>query len=181
AILSVRLAKDRELRAFVDRGRALLAADLAELALRPGELQRGSGTLRLVAEAGEREGLERAAEADPAWLGRWLEPRELAEVEPLVNCERLAGAYLSEEGYAVDADAYVTALLHDAAGSGATVSLGEGAVEVEAPASGEVAVRTPRRIVRADRLVVAAGAWSGMLPGLQPLDVHPVRGQMLRL
>ncbi|MCB1056291.1 MAG: glycine oxidase ThiO [Acidobacteria bacterium] len=32
----------------------------------------------------------------------------------------------------------------------------------------------------AERLVVAAGAWSGSIPGLPPLPLEPVRGQMLR-
>ncbi|HEX3127128.1 MAG TPA: FAD-dependent oxidoreductase, partial [Thermoanaerobaculia bacterium] len=33
----------------------------------------------------------------------------------------------------------------------------------------------------ADLLVMAAGAWSGHIPGLPPLPVRPVRGQMLML
>lgn len=53
----------------------------------------------------------------------------------------------------------------------ARVEVGSGGVRVSGP-SGERSAAS---------LVVAAGAWSGAIPGLPPLPVRPVRGQMLRL
>ena len=36
-------------------------------------------------------------------------------------------------------------------------------------------------VVRADRVVVAAGAWSGAIEGLPRIPLRPVKGQILRL
>lgn len=51
---------------------------------------------------------------------------------------------------------------------------------VEVSSSG-VTVDTPQGTFAAARLVLAAGAWSGGIPGLPALPIRPVRGQMVRL
>ena len=47
--------------------------------------------------------------------------------------------------------------------------------------SGNLVIRTDRGTLRAGRVLVAAGAWSGQIAGLPDVPVSPLRGQMLRL
>lgn len=92
----------------------------------------------------------------------------------------LEGAFLSDAGFMVDTQAYVSALIHDVGRAGGEVRLGESVLDVTSSATG-VQVRTSTGSVSADRLVVAAGAWSGVIGTLAPLPVKPIRGQMITL
>ncbi|MDQ3632607.1 MAG: FAD-dependent oxidoreductase, partial [Actinomycetota bacterium] len=53
--------------------------------------------------------------------------------------------------------------------------------EVTAVLPGEGVEIEARQIVRAARVVVCGGAWSGAIPGIPAVPVRPVKGQTLRL
>ena len=64
--------------------------------------------------------------------------------------------------------------------AGVTISYGYEVERVEKTGSG-VRVHSQGDTREAELLILAAGAWSGRIPGLPPLPVRPVRGQMLLL
>lgn len=74
-----------------------------------------------------------------------------------------------------------TAALATACRRAGVVLSEEFAVETVETGAGDVRVSGPAGERSAASLVVAAGAWSGVISGLPPLAVRPVRGQMLRL
>jgi glycine oxidase len=176
AIPSVRLLEDPELHRFAAAGADRLAEDLDALeGTRP--LRRGRGVLRLVEHEEQRATLERAAERGGFEPGRWLDLEELVESEPVLRGGRLLGAYAGDDGYVVDTDAYLDAMLRDLGRSGVEVSLGESVLSVSHQ-NGAASVVTDKREIRAEGVVLAAGAWSGTIPGLPRLPVRPLRGQM---
>ena len=124
-------------------------------------------------EAGVR-GLRRAMAED----ARWLDQRELADLEPAL-AHALGGVLHPLDG-AVD-----NVRLHDAirlvvdrhprisVSADSVVQIGWSSSRVQARGrSGTAYV--------AERVVLAAGAWSNAIPGLpRPIPVQPVRGQMI--
>ncbi len=67
--------------------------------------------------------------------------------------------------------------------AGVTISYGFEVERVERTrrSGGGIRVSSHGDTREAELLILAAGAWSGQLPGLPPLPVRPVRGQMLLL
>ncbi len=177
AIPSVRLLEDPDMLAFTSAGREALTEDVA--ALGAGGLRRGGGILRPMADDKARLALEAKAGARAqGWLGRWAPVDEVVALEPALAGAPIAGAFVNDEGFMVDTDAYLTALLHDVAARGGEVRLSEAALHIS-DSEGGVEVRTISGTLKADLLLVAAGAWSGVLPGLPALPVKPQRGQMM--
>jgi len=85
------------------------------------------------------------------------------------------------DDHAVDPRLVVAALARAAERAGAVLRPGAEVVEVRA---GEGVVVAGGELVRAGRVVVAAGPWSGALPGVPEdarVPVRPVKGQSLRL
>ncbi|GAA1257152.1 glycine oxidase ThiO [Sphaerisporangium rubeum] len=178
---SVRLLADPVMLGFAEAGRKQLLADLDELTGNdPGRLRTEAGVIRVVRTPQHREELETAAAGHPGYLGEWLEGERLTATEPLLSIAKIHGAYFDPTGLVMDADGYVTLLQQAAVAAGAQLRLGTQVFGVESSASG-VQLRTQDGAIEADRVVVAAGAWSGAIPGLTPLPVRPLRGQMLRL
>lgn len=180
AIPSVRLLGDPEMRAFASASKPFLTRELDELGAKDGGLRRGQGVLRLAADAKGKEQLDRQASEAAEWMGRWVAPDELVALEPAMRGTKALGAYLDEAAHMVDTHAYLNALLADVGARGGTLKLGHGAIGVTEE-SGKVRVRTAHEELVADRLVVAAGAWSGTIPGLSPLPLKPMRGQMMTI
>lgn len=175
-IPSVRLLDDPPMRAFTQAAKPVLTEELA--AVGAAGLRRGEGILRPMPDEAARRALEAKAAEHPSWLGRWAPLAEVVELEPALRGATFAGAFLSDEADLIDTHAYVGGLLADAAQRGARIRLGVGARQLSETASG-VEVLTSEGALTCDRLVVAAGAWSGQLPGLPPVPVKPQRGQML--
>ncbi|XXF76932.1 FAD-dependent oxidoreductase [Myxococcaceae bacterium GXIMD 01537] len=175
-IPSFRLLDDPELLAFARQGWRVLSEDLSSLG--DAALRRGSGILRVAMDDKGRKAMEDKAASVPGWLGRWVGPEEVAALEPALAGAQIAGAYAHDDAFMVDTEAYLNSLLQDLPGRGVDVRLGESAVGVTEEA-GRVRVRTERAELLCDRVVVAAGAWSGAVPGLPPLPVKPQRGQMM--
>ena len=107
----------------------------------------------------------------------WLEPGDVHERWPSAAPECVGALFAPEDG-AVDPQALTRALLADARRLGA--ALVTTPVEELRIADGRVTgVRAAGSTVAAERVVLAAGAWSPRLKGLpRELPIEPVRGQM---
>ena len=139
-----------------------LAEELASLDDGP-SLRRGQGVLRVAMDAKGRDALGQKATNHPEWLGTWMDAARVVELEPALEGTPILGAFVTEQGFMVDTEAYLNALLHDLHRKGVRVRLGEGARAVT-EVDGGVEVRTENETHRAGRLVVCAGAWSGASP-----------------
>ncbi len=177
---------------------ALLGLNLAGMALWPefeGELRaaagvdtgyRESGALVVAADRDDGEELRRL-HAFQRSLGldvEWLTGRESRRLEPGLS-PRVSGGIHAPQDHQVDPAAAVRALARALTAAGGELEEGVGAVELEVADDAVVGVRSDALgSVRADHVVAAAGAWSGLLPGL-PEDarppVRPVKGQILGL
>lgn len=179
AVPSVRLLADPELLEFARAGAEELDRDLQRLPSGR-SLRRGEGVLRLVKDQQQRDRFETDAQSHRGWLGSWVPGEDLPRLEPALERTPVAGAFSSGEGYVVDAGGYVDAVLQSALDNGVELSFGRPATSVdELELTTEIA--TPDGPVVCDRYVVTAGAWSGMIQGLPPLPVRPLRGQMVVL
>ncbi len=149
---------------------------------RPVEFER-LGTLEVATTADEKARLDRSA-AELAANGveaRWLAPPALADLEPKLGSHAIGGLQIPL--HAVVHVPNLTAALVDAAvRRGAVFSTGVAAARLSADGAG-IAVHTASEVIRANRVVIAAGTWASNLvpPGSSPLPVRPVRGQLLYL
>ena len=130
-------------------GALLLAADAAELEVMAG---RATGDLKLV---GADEARALVPLLGPAVGGLWS-PRE-AHVDNRALAEALAIAVLK---------------------AGGTILPNEPGVRIEWRGERAVGVLSPYRRYDADMILVAAGAWSGLLDGI---PITPVKGEVIAL
>ena len=111
---------------------------------------------------------------------RWLSGPQAAELEPALT-SRIPAAILSPEDHQVDNRAVVLALADACRAAGVEVREGAEVVAVEGGAAPSVVLAGGDRL-EARAVVVAAGARSGHLAGLDPAPpVRPVKGQALAL
>jgi glycine oxidase len=114
----------------------------------------------------------------------WMTAAETRQREPhLVG--KLAGAMFSPQDHQVDNRKVALALRHAAEGAGAVINEHR-PVEAISARSGRVTgiVLDDGTQVAADRVVLAAGAWSRSIKGIPPEllpPVRPIKGQMLAL
>ncbi|TVP53540.1 MAG: glycine oxidase ThiO [Gemmatimonadales bacterium] len=145
---------------------------------------RESGKLRLALSVRERGLLEQRREwASARGLhARWFEPAELREKEPGLSLS-VQGALLIEEDFRVDNRRLAEALVEAAREAGVRIQSGVEVEAIEHRGGRVLGVRTAEGdSISGDRVLIAAGAWSGALQGLpRPIAVTPVRGQMLAL
>ena len=125
-----------------------------------------------ISEAGVR-GLRGAMSAD----AHWLDARDLHQLEPALS-HGLGGVFHAHDG-AVDNVRLHEALLA-AVRADSRITLVEDTI-VDVNMRGSVTAAGQRGATYgADRLVIAAGAWSRVIAGLpRPIPVEPVRGQMI--
>ena len=114
----------------------------------------------------------------------WLSAAETRRREPHL-ATRLAGAVWSPEDHQVDNRKLAAALRVAAEAAGATIRAHHEVKEIAVAGSRVTGVvLADGRAVAADRVVLAAGAWSrgiaGLAPELRP-PVRPIKGQMLAL
>ncbi len=169
------------------------AAELAGASETESEL-RGGGTLIVARDADEAEALERelALRAELGLEVVRLRPSEARRMEPaLAPTLRLAAVVPAEQS--VDPRWVVAALARAARAAGAELreqapvtglaGAGAGAGAVRAGSAGRLGrvggvIVDGREELRAASVVIAAGAWSGVLAGA---PVRPVKGQIMRL
>jgi glycine oxidase len=143
---------------------------------------RAQGTLLVARDRDEAEALERelALRARFGLRAERLRPSQARRLESaLAPTVRLALDV--PDDHAVDPRLVVAALARAAERAGAVLRPGAEVVELR-PGTG--AVLRDGEVVRAGRIVVAAGPWSGALPGVPEdarVPVRPVKGQSLRL
>ena len=143
-----------------------------------------SGALAVARNAAEDAALATLAEA-AAELGEPTAEMPLAEARrrvPDLAPDVARVLHLPGDHRVNNVDA-CDALLEAVTRRGVAVHAGTAVERIDAPDDGPVrlAVRggDGERQVEAEALLVAAGAWSGSLPGLPALPVVPVRGQMM--
>lgn len=112
---------------------------------------------------------------------QWLDSKELIAFEPAVSPDVSGGVFISGQGF-VAATALVKALVQSARLQGATFESPAEVVRVT-PGTAAIDVRADDRTLSFDRVVVAAGTWSGRIriDGASPIPVRPIRGQLLQL
>ena len=142
-----------------------------------------SGTLEVALDTGAVDHLT-ASRARLEQLGvacQWLDATELRQLEPAVTPAALGGLVIAQHGY-VGVGTLIAALLQSARLAGAVF---ESPTDVAAlnPHGQAVEIRIGTRKMQADRVVVAAGSWSGQvrMAGAPSLPVRPVRGQLLHV
>ncbi len=106
----------------------------------------------------------------------WLEPADVAERFPATA--PCLGAMFAPEDGAVDAPALARALLADAKRLG-TRTFASRVNRINTILGRVTGVEIPAGKIKAEHVVIAAGAWSTQIEHLpRPLPVEPVRGQM---
>src|SRR5262249_55714036 len=114
----------------------------------------------------------------------WLSGRECRRLEPGLATACAGGVRVASEAQ-VDPRRLAAALADALAASGGELRTSAEVVEANRAGDRIVGVVTADgREVRADRIVVAAGCWSGSaawLPSEVAVPVRPVKGQILRL
>jgi glycine oxidase len=158
----------------------LSEASGAEIALRP------TGTLLLARDADEEAELDRQAEFRGS-LGldvRRLRPSAARELEPAL-APTLRAALEAPGDHSVDPRAVLAALREACAAAGVRIREGAPLAGLEHDGSNlQAAVLAGGERLSAGAVVLAAGPWSGRLPGLPDgagVPVRPVKGQLLRL
>jgi glycine oxidase len=142
------------------------------------------GTLEVARDEDHAERLRASGEA----LARkridttWFEGGALAAEEPLLGPGAIGGLFVPCHGFVGAAD-LTSALLDAAASRGASVRPSSRVSRIEPAEGNRVRVLTDGETLHADRVVLAAGSWSGGIEvaGADTLPVRPVRGQLLHL
>lgn len=140
-----------------------------------------SGTFVVAADDAEEVALEEMAAAAQR-LGEPVEEAPMAEVfsqVPDLRPESRRAILLAGE-HRVDNVRFCAALAEAAGRAGVELRRGTTVHAAERTAGG-VRLTTSDGTLEVERVVLAGGAWSGRIAGVEPLPVQPVRGQMLRL
>ncbi|QMU73702.1 glycine oxidase ThiO [Streptacidiphilus sp. P02-A3a] len=146
---------------------------------------RACGTLAVALDADDRAEL-RELHAFQQRLGleaQWLTGRECRRLEPML-APSVRGGLLVTGDHQVDGRRLGTALLAACAGAGVALHPSR-AAELTVERGRATGVRAEDgTLLTAGQTVLAAGSWSGELPGIPAearLPVRPVKGQILRL
>jgi glycine oxidase len=176
ALLALNLASARAYPAFV--------AELEEESGRPAGY-RPTGTLSVALDADDRTALREllAFQGELGLESSWLSAREARGLEPML-APAVSGALHVPGDHSVDNRLLAAALLVAADRAGADIWRCR-ANEVLCSGGRAIGVRLDDDgVLSAGTVVLAAGCWSGTLPGLPDAarpPVRPVKGQILRL
>jgi glycine oxidase len=109
-----------------------------------------------------------------------VDAAQIHDLDPFITPEALIGLLVPDQGVVVPTS-LSRAIAAAAANKGAKFQ--KARVERLAKNDRDFLVETSGNSIRAGRVVLAAGSWSGHLPiaGLPPVPVRPVRGQLLHL
>jgi glycine oxidase len=147
---------------------------------------RRCGTLAVALDADDRAEL-REVHAFQQRLGlttEWLTGRECRRLEPMLAPDVRGGTLVAGD-HQVDPRRLGAALVEACRRTGVTLHRSRAATVLTDDGRGAVGARAEDgTVIHADRTVLAAGSWSGEVPGLPPearLPVRPVKGQVLRL
>lgn len=111
----------------------------------------------------------------------WLNGAAAKEMEPFLNPRTAAGVFSAKDGQ-VDNRLATAALRVALEMTGARLHEGVDVMGLDVQAGRVTGIVAGDRVVPADTVVLAAGAWSRLLPGqASPPPVRPIKGQMLSL
>jgi len=132
------------------------------------------GILQVALSAKGVKGLRKGALA----TSRWLDSRELAELEPALS--HGIGAILNPDDGAVDNVVLLDTLQRLASWSVRIESVQDFVTEIHAATDSCTAKTAARATYGSQRVVLAAGAWAGQIPGARfARAVEPARGQLV--
>lgn len=140
-----------------------------------------SGALVIAMTSAQADGYRQRAEVEPDL--KMLNASDARALEPMLTNE-LTGALWAAQEAKVDNRALGRALARAFVSAGGTLVLNETVVRIETQVGRAVAALTPAKLYEADIFVLAAGAWSGLIEGLPPNAIPPVKpmkGEMLAL
>lgn len=111
----------------------------------------------------------------------WLDAAAAHAADPAISAHTRGALRIAAHGF-VNVPQLVSALAQSARFRGATVESPTEVIRVE-PSKALVKVVIDGEIRECDAVVIAAGSWSGRvrIAGLPPIDVKPIRGQLLHL
>lgn len=130
-------------------------------------------------ELAELHGQASSLEVHGIRCDRWSR-EELIEEEPAANPEALGALSISEDAQ-VEPKKLLSAIALGAERDGVTFRSGSTVRSVNTEGGRARSVQLGDELIEADRLVIAAGSWTTLIPGL-PFDsetIFPVRGQMI--
>lgn len=112
----------------------------------------------------------------------WLEPEQLDERIPAVSDQVRGGFYYKREARIIPCR-LLDGLREAVEKNGTTIVEGEKAIRLSQTDSGSVKIETQSETYTASALIIAAGAWSGILGEKFGIDlkIQPRRGQMIRI
>lgn len=115
------------------------------------------------------------------WTARWVDAVEAKTIEPRISDEVVGGVY-TVGGADVEPYRFVLALLAAAEKMGVTIRHGE-VTGMKREGKRVAGVVLKNGEITADCVVLAAGPWTGSAAGWldAPIDVGPLKGQILRL
>ena len=139
------------------------------------------GSLEVAFTKSEEDLLRGTARRFGAADVRWLTAREMLGIEPALAPTIRGGLLVASHGY-VSAPQLTHALAHAATAKGAIVRAAH-VIRVDSMERAAVIVTEAGAVERFDRVIIASGAWGGLLEieGHAPIGVRPVKGQLLRL
>ena len=130
-------------------------------------------------ELAELDGQASSLEVHGVRCDRWS-PEELRHEEPAANPEAVGALSISEDAQ-VEPKKLLSAVALGAEREGATFRSGSTVRAVNVEGGRARGVQLGDEVLEAERVVVAAGSWTTLIPGL-PFDsetIYPVRGQMI--
>lgn len=172
AVPSLRYLGDQEFYQWLCSASEDLASDIATLEPESGPFSMARPILRALRRTDADQYAASLADVD----GRWVEHADLAEIAPGLSLPK-SRQYILSDGLMVDGAGYLRAVRDHALAQGVTWLQGTEVHALCDDLSG-VGVTTSSGVFRAERAVVAAGAWSSSLGAP---DVTPQRGQMILL
>ncbi|MBI3379620.1 glycine oxidase ThiO [Candidatus Gottesmanbacteria bacterium] len=139
------------------------------------------GLLRL---AFTKEVLDQLDESAKTWAKegfsfRKLSRKQILQMEPLLNPELIGGYHLPQEP-SIDPQALMDTVARAISLTGCHIFLGRPVVElIQQQKRAKGVILSDGTILSADWVVIAAGAWSGMIKGIPFCPVEPAKGQVL--
>ena len=144
-----------------------------------------SGTLEVALQSDHADKLCQCSHAlrHDGIAARWVEARELREMEPLVATGAHGGLLIDMHGF-IGVPDFTEALAAAAMEAGARFALDSRVVSIASRGDQRVVVTTENGPSVADYVVLAAGCWAGQVQiddVADPIPVRPIRGQLLHL
>jgi len=140
-----------------------------------------SGSLLIALTAAQADDFVSRAKANSDL--RALSAEDVRALEPMLTRD-VAGALLASREAVVDTRALGQALARAFVRAGGVLVLNEAVVRIEVHEGRAAAALTSTNLYEADAIVLAAGAWSGLIQGLPHAAVPavtPMKGEMLAL